>query len=227
MTTLVHDDFTGASGVFDGRTALTGQTWSDTNDSLRLDGSGRLIRDAADEGTSVGSYAYIDAGAAPIHQYASISFTGSSASITENGAVVLISSSSSTRDGTPPTQGIFHNALHAVFGLWQTAVSIWENGASSQPNLLSYTYPAGPLAADGTIYSVGIYFDGQRAGIDLPDGTRRWIGDPRLATYTGRYLIYQTYNTIAPDLRPRLEEVWCDNDAVTFGSTAGRWLPYR
>lgn len=226
MTLLVHDDFTASAGVLDGRTALTGQTWADTNDALRLDGSGRLIRNPAKEGVTVGSYAYIDAGATPVHQYADMSFSGTSSVITENGAVVLISGAASARAGNPPTQGIFHNAIHAVFGLWQTVVTVWEGDAAVSPNALSYTYPGGALATDGTIYRIGIYIDGQRLGVQMPDGALKWVGDARVATYTGRYLIYQTYNDTAPNLRPRMEEVWADNDPATFGSTVGRSLPW-
>lgn len=226
MAILLHDDFAGAAGVVAGRVAETGQTWSDTNDTLRLDGSGRLIRNPASEGSNAGSYAQVSIASAPTYQYADISFSGTSSTISENGSVVLISAADPARGGTPPAQGIFVNALHAIFGRWAAAIAVWENNAAL-PNLITYTYPGGPLALDGTVYRIGVYFDGNRIACRMPDGAVKWAGDSRLSTYTGRHLIYQTYNVIAPNLRPRIDEVWADNDPVPeslLGYRGGREL---
>lgn len=213
----IHDDFSGAAGALDGRVAPTGQTWSDTNDALRLDGSGRLIRNPALEGTTTGSYARIDAASRVTMMEADISWTGTSDIIQENGAVVLVSGADSTRAGNPPSQGIYVNAIHAVFGLWQASIALWENNASSAPAMISYTYPGGKMAHDGTVYRIGITFDGDRLGALMPNGVTLWAGDARLAAYTGRYLIYQTYNVVAPNLRPRIEEVWADTAPLALG----------
>lgn len=221
----IHDDFAGAAGVLNGRTAPTGQTWSDTNDTLRLDGSGRMIRNPAKEGVTVGSYARIDASAHVTSMEADVSWTGTSGIIQENGAAVLISGADPARSGNPPTQGIWVNAIHAVFGAWAADVSIWENNASAGA-MIHYTYPGGKVALDGTVYRVGIYLDGNRLGALMPDGKTIWAGDARLDAYTGRYLIFQTYNDVAPDLRPRIEEVWADTAPLALGDPRGVDLPY-
>lgn len=225
MTTFT-DDFVGSAGVLDGRVSSTGHTWYDSNDALRLDGSGRLIRNAS-TASNVGSYGQIDLADKATSMWADISFTGTSDVITENGGVVLISGVNAARGGNPPTAGIFHNAVHAVFGCWQAAISIWENDAAVSPNLITYTYPGGKLALDGTtVYRIQLYFDGQRLGALMPDGATKWAADPRINTYTGTHLIYQVYNSTAPNLNPRIETAWADTAALNFGGTPDVELPW-
>jgi hypothetical protein len=221
----VHDDFTGPDGPLNGRVAPTGQVWSDTNDALRLN-SGLLTRNPDLEGTTTGSYARIDAAERVTMMEADISWTGTSSIAQENGAVVLICANDPQRSGNPPNQGIYVNCIHAVFGLWQTSIAIWEDNASSAPAMLSYTYPGGKIAHDGTVYRIGIYMDGDRLGALMPNGVTLWAGDARLEEYTGRHMIFQTYNVVAPNLRPRIEEVWADTALLTLGDPRGVELPY-
>lgn len=225
MPTL-SDSFDGTAGVLAGRVATTGQVWSDNNDTLRLDGSGRLIRNPTSEGGTTGSYGQVTIDATPTVMYADISFGGTSSIITENGAVVLISGDSSARNGNPPTQGIFHRAIHAVFGAWQTAVSIWENDAAVLPNIITYTYPGGKLALDGTVYRIAMWFDGQRLRVQMPDGAIRYAADSRVQSYIGPNLIYQVYNVTAPNLRPKIEAAYADTTPVSFAVSGVPESPY-
>lgn len=219
----LNDTFDGAAGPLHGRVAPTGQTWADYNDSCRIDGSGRFVRGGD---TSHGSYLATSIDAPITRMWADISFTGTSADITENGSVVLISSSDPDRTIVdPPYVGIYDHAIHAVFGLWQTTIEFYNHGALELPRVLVANY-AEPLAADGTIYRIGLTITGQRVTVDLPDGQTKYAADSRLALYTGRHLIYQIYDNVSPDLDPRIEQVWADSEAVALSAPIGVELPY-
>ena len=120
--------------------------------------------------------------------------------------MVLISGSTNVRNGSPPQVGIWSDCLHAVFGLWQTTVRFYEGGVAGS-TLISYNYAGGPLLSDGTQYELGLIFDGERLIVEMPDGTRKFATSTKLPTLSGKYLIWQIYKNVSPNLYPQFNYV--------------------
>jgi hypothetical protein len=208
------DDFTGTTaGPLHGRVATTGETWGDLNGACQLDGAGHYVRNMAAQG---GTYGAVDLAFTPRRMRATVSWTGASTNNGENDGPTLIASNTSVRDGIAPTLGIFHNAsIHAVFGRWATALSIWENDASVSPDSIFFLYPNGPVAS-GVPITVGVDFWGDRIRAILPDGTVRWAMDERFRTYHGPHTIWQCWTVNTPGLAPRFHSVWASSDPKPY-----------
>lgn len=124
-------------------------------------------------GTS-GDYAYVDVLGCPAYQYVDVEWA------TTGGEVVLISSR-------------LDNSLtwmtHLLFG--NTSVDIMRRGLgdSGPTSDLVVTYST-PITL-GVTYRIGVYFDGPKLGLQLPDGTIYKFCSDNYAQLYGRYLCYQ------------------------------------
>lgn len=207
-----YDDLVGAAGPVDGRVSSTGHVWDDYNDGLRLDGSeaGRLQRvDPANQG---GAYGQINLDAAVTKISAEVSWLGTSDTSSENGTLVFIYAANDVKQGIPPTQGIFDDSVHVVFGPWATELAFWEGGVRSSTGTHRYDYPR--LNVDGTVYSVSLERRGDTIHLKRPDGKAGKVTDSRILSFAGPYLIFQCSDSVSPNLVPRFEWVRASTDAL-------------
>lgn len=231
MPETFTDDFAGAAGPLAGRVSPSGHTWSDYNGAANIDGDGHMIRNPAHEGLSGSAYGVYPAVslAEPVKQMSAVvswieAAPGASDIVNENGALVLICALSDTRAGTPadPTR-IFADCIHCVFGPWQTVIDIFQAGVKVEGRSRNWgTYSGAPLPVDGTPHNVGLIFDGNRIGVQLPDRANpEWVGDALYGTTPGRHMIWQSYNTTAPDLRPRFDSVTATSEPYAIPRDRG------
>jgi len=218
--TAFADNFAGtAAGAVNGRVSSSGHVWNDYNDRLRLNGSGQMIRNPAGV-SGQGSYGEITLDAPVTSMSANVSWTGTSDVLQQNGSLILIYGPSDVHNGTPPAETIFRDAVHVAFGPWATEVTVYTGGVLQSLPTWFFQYPGGRLAIDGTVYPIGIERRSRILSVIRPDGVTTRIADPIIESYAGVYLIYQCYNTTAPDLVPRFESV-----AATTAALAGYVTP--
>lgn len=200
MSIEFSDDFAGAAADLDGRVSLTGHVWNDGNDRFQVNGSGLL---EAKVWTDGGRYADVHLSEGAVGMSAVGIWGGTSDAIGNNAGIVLICSAVNDRPGSPGSYGIYYNAVHPVFGDWQTGIDIWIDGAGTR--LYTHNYAA-RLDRD-TPYEFGWTLDGTTLIVDCPDGTTHNVTDSRWPTWIGAHLIYQIYNSGNSANQPRIESV--------------------
>lgn len=224
--TAFADDFAGAAGPLDGRVSPTGHVWSDINASTALDGAGRASRVLLGS-DATGSYNQIDLDAPVTRMSAQISFTGQSDVVEKNDGFAVISASDpSYVFGPPAKRHAFENMIHPVFGPWAFSMSLYQGGLVQEPNpKLFLVYPGGRLLLDGTVYDIAVEFRGIIMTCRLPWPAAspdprppelvRQFADPLIRTMAGRYLIWQTTNSLSGGLlSPRYESVAAETDQL-------------
>ena len=88
------------------------------------------------------------------------------------------------------------------FGVWKEYTSGLEVIAAGQFEQ--------PLAQDGsTVYETNLEIDGSRVTINLPDGDRRIVNDPRISQWRGNFASFESYaNNGLTDSAAAFEDVW-------------------
>lgn len=125
------------------------------------------------------------------------------------GAIALLVSRG-LRDAMPPITPPV--PVHFV----ATALN-WTLGVAKDENTPLETIAAGdftaPLREDGaTAYAVSIHINGDEVTIDLPDGGRTTVMDPRIAEWRGDYATFEVYsNHGLTDSLGGFERVWADS----------------
>lgn len=73
-----------------------------------------------------------------------------------------------------------------------------------------------PLKEDNaTSYSVSIYIDGGEATINLPDGDKQIVKDPRISEWQGNFATFEVYsNHGLNDSIGGFEQVWADSTGI-------------
>lgn len=205
--TAFSDDFTGAAGPLQGRVSATGHVWRVLNDNAVLDGAGRYTRDPAKPagGATGGCYSQIELDAPVTSMTAQVSWLGTSPDSAHATSFGLICSAADTHNGAYPQLHVFDDMVHIAISPWAIGASTYTGGTPGPG--MTFAYPGGLLALDGTVYTIGLEFRGQIVTIKGPNGADYKIAGPLYDAYRGPYLDFQCYDTPKPDLGTRFESV--------------------
>lgn len=205
------DSFDGNAGPLDERVSPSGHVWDDLNQTSTLDGEGRLVRVAGYP--YGGSYGKLTLSGAVTSMSMDVSWLGESDAQEDNNPLVMIYSPTDERIGIFPTLTVFMDFVHVVVGNRMLSINYYADAVDINESLnFLYSvadYPDG-LLTDGTVYSVSMERTGRILTITGPDEsggspTIRRAAHPLVATYAGRYIVFQEHDTNAPNLQPRIE----------------------
>ncbi|WP_157225949.1 hypothetical protein [Rhodococcus sp. AW25M09] len=95
---------------------------------------------------------------------------------------------------------------------WNYSVSPGTSGGGAELITIAAGRFSSPLAEDGnTIHEVHIAIRGDTAAIDLPDGNRQEVQDPRIEAWASRYAFFEPYaDRSSTDSITGFTEVWAD-----------------
>jgi hypothetical protein len=125
------------------------------------------------------------------------------------GAIALLVSRG-TQDPMPPI--VPPVAVHFVATAVNWNLSVGQNEARPLETVATGDF-AEPLKEDNaTSYSVSIYLDGEKATINLPDGGKQIVKDPRISEWQGNFATFEVYSNYGlSDSIGGFEQVWADS----------------
>jgi hypothetical protein len=125
-----------------------------------------------------------------------------------HGAIALVVSHG-IRDVYPPPQAPC--PIHFVATATNWNLSVLKDDSSRLEPIAAATF-AKPLAEDGTtVHTVKITVTGEKAAIELPDGSRQEVRDPRISEWEGNYATFEVYsNDGQTDSIGAFERIWAD-----------------
>lgn len=126
-----------------------------------------------------------------------------------NGAIALVVSSG-IQEEYPPTLAPFPIHFVATAINWNLSVLKSDGGKLEPIAAASFKEP---LVQNGaTVYRVTIDIDGDAATIELPNGERRVVRDPRISQWQGNFATFEVYsNNGLTDSIGAFEHVWADS----------------
>ncbi len=188
-----------------GPAMLTARPADDPSTELRIVG-GKLTNESTISGRAAGYYTSASL-AAPITTIgASWTFT--------------------PRGGTPGAMALVvsRTALHPPFSVhlvitpnfWSFGVWPFDGAVPGGLQILQSHNFRVPLKEDGTrIYRAQIRIHGERADVELPDGRRHVVRDPRIAEWAGSFATFEAYSDHgSTDSRVGFTEIWAQSVRV-------------
>lgn len=104
--------------------------------------------------------------------------------------------------------------VHLIISPTKWSFGVWPPGETSDDTAALETIKRGkfkpPLETDGTtVYEVDVWLEGDRAEINLPDGSSVVVSDERIAEWSGRFAVFEAHAQNAEsDVQVGFTEVW-------------------
>lgn len=152
--------------------AETGQAWSESGPGGLAISDGRLVAETPDGN----GYLSTTLDGTPRALLADASWTGEGE---RTNGVTLITSTDANYS--------LQNMVHFNLSLDRWVLQLRTAGGEFE-NVMNGGLD---LAADGTVYRIGLIIDGETATVLLPDGSTQSISDPRVAALNGPYVTYE------------------------------------
>ncbi len=190
----------------DGATVVNTDPANDTSSKLRVV-EGKLTNSPAINAESAGLYTSGSLGGPVTNIGARWTFTPHAG--TSDSAVVLVVSQSGVHHPIP---------MHLVIGPTQWSLGIYapDTDGSAPRETLAWGIFDPPLRqASQNVLEAQAWLAGARVELQLPDGTRRVVNDPRVAQWPGNFATFEAYyKNGLTDARIGFTEIWARSSSV-------------
>lgn len=191
-TPVFHDSYAGKCGRLSRSNSGHAYRYTGGVDLVARDGALRLGTDSASRPLPAAAYQQADLGAPVTFIGAWFTLDSAGGTRTTGGSGVLLGAF----DGPLLDVTTCSAAVHLGIGRDYWAYFVLDHGT---PVVLG-NGPMAPLATD-TVHYAEVVVDGSTATVTLPDGTRRTVDDPRIATLGRSWLTTEVVLTAATDVQ--------------------------